>query len=336
MSFSIGRRVFLATLGSAAAALLLRPLTTLAQQLEGMRRIGVLMNSAADDPESKAQIAGFRQQLQQLGWREDQNLHVEVRYAAGRADQYQVLAKELVAMQPDAMLAQGTLLVAALQRVAHTVPIVFTNVSDPVGSGFVANLARPGGNLTGFLLYEDGIAGKWLAMLKEIAPQLQRAAIIANPKDTPYAYFLRSAQAAAPGLGIKLVPSQVENAADIQQAIESIARLPNGGLVLPPDPTTISHRDLIIALAAKLRLPAVYAYRYFVTAGGLMCYDTDIVEQFHQAAGYVDRILRGEKPADLPVQAPTKYETVVNLKTAKAIGLDVPQSLLVRADDVIE
>ena len=307
-----------------------------AQHDERMRRIGVLMNTAEGDAESKAQIAGFRQELQQRGWLEDRNIHIQIRYAAGRADQYQVFAKELVAMQPDTILAQGTLLVAALQRETRTIPIVFTNVSDPVGSGFVASLARPGGNLTGFLLYEDGIAGKWLAMLKEIAPQLQRAAIVANPKDTPYAYFLRSAQAAAPELGIELMPSRVENAADIQQAIESIARLPNGGLVLPPDPTTISHRDLIIALAAKLRLPAVYAYSYFVTAGGLMCYDTDIVEQFRQAASYVDRILKGEKPADLPVQAPTKYETVVNLKTAMAIGLEVPQSLLVRADKVIE
>jgi putative tryptophan/tyrosine transport system substrate-binding protein len=215
---------------------------------------------------------------------------------------------------------------------------VFVNVSDPIGAGFITSLARPGGNLTGVLHYEASIAGKWLAMLKEIAPRLARAALVGNPKVmlTGYDYFLRAAEATAPSFAIELIPSHVENAADIERAIESFARVPNGGLVLPPDSTTNVHRDLVIALAARYRLPAIYTARLFVAAGGLMSYGTDQVEMFGQTATYVDRILRGGKPADLPVQAPTKYETVLNLKTAKALGLDVPPSLLVRADEVID
>ena len=248
----------------------------------------------------------------------------------------QVLAKELVALQPDVILAHSTPIAAALQRESRTIPIVFVNVSDPIGSGFVASLARPGGNLTGLLLYEASITGKWLAMLKEIAPRLARVALLSQPQGPAYDYFLRAAEAAAPSLAIELVPSPVENAADIERAIESFARVPNGGLLLPPDTTTIVHRDLIIALAARHRLPAVYAFRLFVAAGGLMSYGTDHVDMFRQAASYVDRILRGAKPADLPVQAPTKYETTLNLKTAKALGLTVPPGLLVAADEVIE
>jgi putative tryptophan/tyrosine transport system substrate-binding protein len=231
--------------------------------------------------------------------------------------------------------AHATPVAGAFERESRTIPIVFVNISDPIGSGLVASLARPGGNLTGLLLYEEGITGKWLAMLKEIAPGLSRAALIANPKRTPYDYFVRSAKSVAPALAIELAPSPVENAADIERVLGSFAREPNGGVVVLPG-TPIEHRDLVITLAARHRLPAVYPYRFFVAAGGLMSYGTDNVDQFRQAAGYVDRILRGANAADLPVQAPTKYETVLNLRTAKALGLDVPSSLLVRADEVIE
>ncbi len=246
-----------------------------------------------------------------------------------------LLAKELVRLQPDVLSAHTTPVAAAFQRESRTIPIVFMSASDPIGSGLVASLARPGGNLTGLLLYEEGITGKWLAMLKEIAPDLSRAALMANPKRSPYDYFMRSAKSVAPALTIELVPTPVENAADIERVIESFAREPNSGLVVLPG-TPNEHRDLVIALAARHRLPAVYPFRYFVAAGGLMSYGTDFIDLSRQTAGYVDRILRGANAAELPVQAPTKYETVLNLKTAKALGLEVPPSLLVRADEVIE
>jgi putative ABC transport system substrate-binding protein len=306
-----------------------------AQQTDRMRHIGVLMGLAENDPDSKARLTGFRQGLERLGWSEGRNVRIDYRFAAGRAEHVEALAKELVALQPDVILGQGTPVVAALQRESQAIPIVFVNVSDPIGSGLVASLARPGGNLTGLLQYEASIAGKWLAMLKEIAPRLARAALVMNPIGS-YDYFRQSAEALAPSLKIELVLSPVGTAADIERTIESFARVPNGGLLLPPDNMTSTHRDLIISLAAKHRLPAVYSLRVFVAAGGLMSYGTDQVEMLRQAAYYVDRILRGAKPADLPVQAPTKYETVVNLKTAKALGLTVPPSLLVRADEVIE
>jgi putative ABC transport system substrate-binding protein len=223
-----------------------------------------------------------------------------------------------------------------LQKQSHTIPIVFLGVSDPIGSGFAESLARPGGNLAGLMLYEEGITGKWLAMLKEIAPRLARAALIANPKTTPFDYYVRSAKVAAPSVAIDVVPSPVESAADIERVIESFVREPNGGLVFLPSTTVVQHRDLIIALTALHRIPAVYPYRFFVNAGGLMSYSADLVDAFRQAASYVDRILRGAKPADLPVQTPTRYVTTVNLKIAKALGFDVPPSLLVRADEVIE
>jgi putative ABC transport system substrate-binding protein len=233
------------------------------------------------------------------------------------------------------LFAYTTPIAVTFQQESRSIPIVFAGVSDPIGSGLVASLSRPGGNITGFLLYEEGITGKWLAMLKEIAPNLSRAALIANPKRTPYDYFLRSAKSVAPSLAIELEPSPVENAADIERVIVSFAREPNGGLVVLPG-TPIDYRDLVIALAARQRLPAVYYVRFFVEAGGLMSYGTDLIDQSRQAASYVDRILRGANPAELPVQAPTKYETTLNLKTAKALGLDVPASLLVRADEVFE
>src|SRR5262245_29087894 len=329
------RREFITLIGGAAAAW---PLTVRAQQPDRMRRIGVLMAYAEDDPEGIVRVAKFRQELERLGWSEARNVRIDYRFTAARADQFQVLAKELVALHPDVILAHATVSAAALQQETRAIPIVFVNVSDPIGAGFVTSLARPGGNLTGVLHYEASIAGKWLAMLKEIAPRLARAALVGNPKVmlTGYDYFLRAAEATAPSFAIELVPSHVENAADIERAIESFARVPNGGLILPPDSTTNVHRDLVIGLAARHRLPAIYTARLFVTAGGLMSYGTDQVEMFGQTATYIDRILRGAKPPDLPVQAPTRYETVLNLKTAKALGLDVPPSLLVRADEVID
>jgi putative tryptophan/tyrosine transport system substrate-binding protein len=332
------RREFITLLGGAAAMSSVSwPLAARAQQQPGgTRRIGVLMGFLEDDPETKARLAGFRQGLERLGWSEGRNVRIDYRFALGSPEQFQAHAKDLVSLQPDVIFASTTPVAAVLQRQSRTIPIVFVNVSDPTGSGLVASLARPGGNLTGLLLYEEGITGKWLAMLKEIAPQLARAALIANPKSTPYDYFVRAAEARASSLAVELVPSPAESAADIERVIGSFAREPNGGLVLLPDSSSLSHRDLVIALAARHRLPAVYPYRFFVTAGGLMSYDTDVVDQYRQAASHVDRVLRGAKPADLPVQAPTKYETVLNLKTAKALGLTVPAGLLVAADEVIE
>jgi ABC-type uncharacterized transport system substrate-binding protein len=326
------RRFLLTSLAGAVAA----PFAAEAQQTDRVRRIGVLMNNAEDDPESKAELAGFRQGLQQLGWSEDRNIRIDTRFAADRPDQYQVLAKQLVALQPDAIFAYTTPITAALQRESRTIPIVFAQVSDPVGSGLVASLARPGGNLTGLQLYEKGITGKWAAMLKEIAPHLKRAALLANPKTTPYDYFVRSAEAVVPLLAIELVPSPVENAADIKRVIAAFAATPNGGLLVLPSGTTTLHRDLVVALAARYHLPSVYPFQFYATAGGLMSYSTDLVDQSRQAASYVDRILRGVNPTELPVQAPIKYVTTINLKTAKALGLTTPPSLLQRADQVIE
>src|SRR5262245_48510928 len=324
------RRAFLGLLGGAAAL----PLVARAQQAALMRRVGVLVNGANADPEIQARMAAFHERLEQLGGTEGRNVRIDHRLAGANPDRYPPQARELVALQPDVLIAYSTPVATALRRESDTIPIVFANVSDPVGSGLVASLARPGGNLTGMMLYEEGIAGKWLAMLKEIAPNLSRAALLANRRSTPFDYFLRSAQAAAPSLGIEVVPSPIESGADYERIIDTFARVPDGGLVFLPDSTL--NRDLIIALAARYRLPAVYAFRFFVAAGGLMSYGTVIIEHYRQLATYVDRILRGAKPADLPVETPTKYETTLNLKTAKALGLIVPPTLLVRADEVIE
>jgi putative tryptophan/tyrosine transport system substrate-binding protein len=329
----VRRREFITLLGSAATAW---PLAARAQQPDGMRRIGVLIGFAEDDPEAKARLAAFRQGLEKRGWSEGRNVRIDYRYAPAGA-QAQALAKELVALQPDVILAHSTPITAALQRESRTIPIVFAVVADPIGSGFVASLPQPGGNITGVAQYEASVTGKWLAMLKEIAPSLVRAAFVANPKTaTYYDFFLRAGEALASSLGIELVLTLVENDANIERAIESFARVPNGGLVLIPDISTAVHRNLIIALAARHRLPAVYWDRSLVAAGGLMSYGNDLVDSFRQAASYVDRILRGDKPADLPVQAATKFETAVNLKTAKALGLTVPPGLLVAADELIE
>ncbi|MGB8119511.1 MAG: ABC transporter substrate-binding protein [Pseudolabrys sp.] len=326
------RREFFMFLGYATA---ICPLAARAQQPQRVRRVGVLVGLAENDPEMKERIAGLRQGLEKLGWVEGSNLRIDYRFAPAGA-QARLLARELIALQPDVILTQSTPATAAMQQETRTIPIVFASVADPIGSGFVASLSRPGGNLTGLLQYEEGITGKWLAMLKEIAPNLTRAALVANPRTAAFDYFLQSAKAVAPSLAIDLVPTPVDNAADIERAIKTFAREPNGGLVLPPDTSTVVHRNLIIALAAQHRLPAVYAIRVFVVAGGLMYYGTDFVDLSRQGASFVDRILRGAKPADLPVQTPTKFETVVNRKTAKALGLTVPPGLLIAADEVIE
>jgi putative tryptophan/tyrosine transport system substrate-binding protein len=330
----IGRREFMTLFGGAAAAW---PVAARAQQGERMRRIGVLVGLAEHDPDTKARLAAFQQGLDRLGWSEGGNVRIAYRFAPAGA-QAPTLAKELVALQPDVILAQTTPVVVALQRETRTIPIIFLGVADPTGSGLINSLARPDDNITGFMLFEPSITGKWLAMLKEIEPRLARAALVINPTTAPYyEIYLRAAQAAASSLAIEIVFTPLDNAAaDIERAIEVFARAPYSGLVLPPDSFTVLHRDLIIALAARHRLPAVYPDRLFVTAGGLMCYSTNRADQFRQAAYYIDRILRGAKIAELPVQVPTKYETVINLKTAKALGFTVPPGLLVAADEAIE
>ena len=326
------RRIFIQGIAVSAAW----PLVARAQQSPGLRRIGIMLHGVQTDPLWQKRVAAFHEEFEGLGWLENRNVHIELRYSANDYDRLPRLAHEIVALNPDVIFTNTTPAIKALQQETDTIPLIFVEVSDPIGAGVVASLARPGGNISGFLFYEDSILGKWLGMLKEIAPHLTRAALLGNPKGFPYGYFLRTAGVIAPSLGIEVVPAPVANADEIEQSIQSFARVPNGGLLAPNDSTVEANRDLVIALAARHRLPAVYAFRDFVTAGGLMYYGTDLIVQFRRAASYVDRILRGAKPSDLPVEAPIKYETVVNLKAAKAIGLDVPPSLLVRADKVIE
>jgi putative ABC transport system substrate-binding protein len=306
------------------------------QQASSLRRIGALWSLSETNPDMQARLTQFNQGLVRLGWLEGKNIHLDGRFAAGETDRFESLAKALVASKPEAIVAQSTPVALALFRETRSIPIVFVSVSDPIGSGLVASLSRPGGNVTGVLLYEEGIIGKWLAMLKEVAPKLARVAIAANPKTTPFEYFLQAAKSPAAALSIDIIPMPVETAADIERSIPDFAAKPNGGLVLPPDSTNILHRDLLIALAARHRLPSVYGYRSFTEAGGLMSYSTDIPQQNRLVASLIDRILRGTAPADLPVEAPTKYETAINIKAAKALGLEIPSALLARADDVIE
>jgi putative tryptophan/tyrosine transport system substrate-binding protein len=327
------RREFITVVGGAAVSW---PLAARAQQPDRVRRVGVLMHGEQTDPLWQQRLAAFRQELEGLGWREKRNVNIEVRYSGNDYDRLPQLAHEIVALNPDVIFTNTTPAIKALQRETRAIPLIFVEVSDPAGADVVASLARPGGNITGFLFYEDSIVGKWLGMLKEIAPYLTRIALLGNPKGFPYGYFLRTAKSIAPSLGIEVIPAPVVNADEIERSIVSFARMPNGGLLAPNDVTVEANRDVVIALAARHRLPAVYAFRDFVTAGGLMYYGTDLIVQFRQAASYVDRILRGANPADLPVEAPTKYETVLNLKTAKALGFQVPSTLLVRADEVIE
>jgi ABC-type uncharacterized transport system substrate-binding protein len=330
----VKRRELITLLGGAAVAW---PLSARAQQPDRIRRVGLLIGLAEDDPDSKARLGAFRQGLEQLGWSEGRNIHLDVRYVLpANEQQAQMLAKELLAASPDLVVAQTTALTAAFRRAGGNIPIVFIAVGDPIGSGFIVNLARPGGNLTGLTLYDGSVTGKWLEMLKEIDPRVTRAAFIINPKTSSFPLLARDTETMGRSLALELTLSTIENAGDIGSVIESFGRLPNGGLVFPPNATTTANRDLIVALAAKYRLPAVYAWREFVTAGGLLSYGTNFVELFRQAASYVDRILRGSSPADLPVQTPARYETVLNLKTAKALGLTVPAGLLAAVDEVIE
>lgn len=329
----MNRRVLITLMGGTAAAW---PVVARAQQPARMRQIGILMHGVQTDPLWQTRLAAFRQELEGLGWREKRNVNIELRYSGNDYDRLPQLAHEMVALNPDVIFTNTTPAIKALQRETRAIPLIFVEVSDPSGAEVVASLARPGGNITGFLFYEASILGKWLGMLKEIAPYLTRIALLGNPKGFPYGYFLRTAKSIAPSLGIEVIPAPVINADEIERSIVSFARMPNGCLLAPNDSTVEANRDVVIALAARHRLPAVYAFRDFVTAGGLMYYGTDLIVQFRQAASYVDRILRGANPADLPVEAPTKYETVLNLKTAKALGFQVPSTLLVRADEVIE
>ena len=280
-------------------------------------------------------VCPLRQGLARRGWLEGRNIRIDYRYAPAGANA-QTLAKELVASHPDVILGHTVTIAAALQKESRTIPIVFVSLADPVGSGFISSVARPGGNMTGLMTFEPGIAGKWSSMLKELYPQIKRAAFMANPEIKTYEFYLRAAQTPATALAIELVPRPVKSAAEITNVLEEFARVPDSGLIVPPDVFTVSHGDLIIALAAQHRLPAVYAFGNLVSAGGLMSYGTDRVDEMRQAASYIDRILRGDNPADLSVQAPTKFETVVNLKTATALGITVPTGLLLAADEVIE
>jgi ABC-type uncharacterized transport system substrate-binding protein len=312
------------------------PLAARAQQGERMRRIGVLMAVAADDPEGQARIAAFQQRLQQLGWTADRNIRIDTRWVAGDADRYRRYAAELVALAPDVILASGGSTVGPLRQATRTVPIVFTQTSDPVGAGFVESLARPGGNVTGFLSYEYGMGGKWLELLKQIAPGVTRAAVLRDPAIPSGTGQWGAIQSVAPSFGVELRPIDVHDAGEIERAVMAFARGSNGGLIVTGSTLSVLHRDLIVTLAARHKLPAVYFARFFVTGGGLISYGADTIDPHRQAADYVDRILKGEKPADLPVQAPTKYELVINLKTAKTLGLEVPATVLTRADEVIE
>jgi putative ABC transport system substrate-binding protein len=327
------RREFIVLLGGAAATL---PLAARAQQAGQMRRIGVLMNVAAADPEGQAQVAAFLQALRQLGWSEGGNVRIDTRWGENDVERDRRYAAELLAFAPDVILASGTLSVAALRRVTRTLPIVFAGVSDPVGAGFVDTLAQPSGNITGFMIFEYSLSGKWLELLKEIAPRLMRAAVLRDAANPAGIAQFGAVQAVAQSLGVELRPVDTRDAGEIERAIASFARAANGGLIVTPSASVSVHHDLIVMLAARYKLPAVYSSRPMVIGGGLICYGPDIVDQFRQAAGYVDRILKGEKPADLPVQAPTKYELVINMKTARALGLDLPAQLLARADEVIE
>jgi putative tryptophan/tyrosine transport system substrate-binding protein len=328
----VRRREFILGLGGAAAW----PLAARAQQHERMRRIGVLMNVAADNPRGQAGVAAFQQVLQQLGWSDGRNVRIDTRWGANDVDLDRKYAAELVALAPDVILASSTPSVTALQHVTRTLPIVFVQVSDPVGAGVVDTLARPGGNTTGFMNFEYSLSGKWLELLKQIAPSVTRVAILRDPANPAGIGQFSSIQAAAQSLGVDVRPLTARDAAEIERAVAAFARLANGGLIVTPSAGNAVHRDLITSLAARYKLPTIYSDRLNVTEGGLISYGPDRVDEYRRAAGYVDRILKGEKPADLPVQAPTKFELVINLKAAKALGLDVPHSLLARADEVIE
>jgi putative ABC transport system substrate-binding protein len=328
------RREFITLLGGAAAAW---PMVARAQQPARMRRIGVLNPIPADDPQSQRRMRAFLQSLQQLGWTDGHNAVIETRWGAGDGERLRRYAAELVALAPDVILAVTTSSMVALQQATSTVPIVFVQVSDAVGAGFVESMSRPGGNATGFAMFPDySVSAKWLELLKQLVAPMTRAGVLREPSNPSGIGLMAAMQSVAPALGVELSPLGVRDAPEIERSITAFSQRPNGGMILIPTALTLIHRQLIIDLAARHRLPTIYPYRYFVAAGGLICYGPDEIEQYRQAAGYVDRILKGEKPADLPVQAPTKYELLINLKTAKALGLTVPQTLLAIADEVVE
>jgi putative ABC transport system substrate-binding protein len=301
-----------------------------------MRRIGVLVSLPADDPQAQARNAAFLQGLQELGWTVGRNVRIDFRWGAGNADRVRRDAAELVALAPDVLLAPGTSTLEPLLQVTRVVPIVFVHVADPVGGGFVESLAHPGGNATGFTNLEYGISGKWVELLKQLAPGVKRVAVLRDPTLASGIGQFGAIQAVAPSLGVEVSPVNVRNTSEIERGVAAVARSANGGLIVPAGGGAVRHRDLIIARASQHKLPAIYYDRYFVSAGGLISYGPDLVDQYRQAAGYIDRILKGEKPGNLPVQMPTKYQVVLNLKAAKALGLEVPPAILARADEVIE
>jgi putative ABC transport system substrate-binding protein len=326
------RREFILLVGGAAAVW---PLAAHAQQPERVRRVGVLSGSAADDQDSQVRLAAFQQWLQQLGWTDGRNVRIDYRWAAGSAENYRKYAAELVALAPDVILTPGSSLAPMLQE-TRTVPIVFAFAADPVGTGFVESLSRPGGNATGFLLFEFSLNAKWMELLKQIAPGVTRAAVLRDPATTVGVGQFAVIQSVAPSLGVEVSPINLRDAGEIERGVATFARSSNGGLIVTASAVASVHRDLVVALAARHKLPAVYFDRLFVTGGGLISYGADLTDQFRLAADYVDRILKGKKPADLPVQAPTKYDLAINLKTAKTLGLTVPAALLARADEVID
>ena len=327
------RRDFIKRIAGAAAGW---PLAARAQPREQVRRVGILLPATADDAIWQERVGGFLQALGLLGWTIGRNVRIDTRWATSNAAEIRRHAAELAALAPDAILAGGTSSIAPLLQVTRTVPIVFTLANDPVGAGFVDSLARPGGNATGFMNWEFSIGAKWLGLLKQIAPRVTRVAVLRDASQGFTTNAFAAVQAVAPSLGIEVIPVNMRDAGEIEQSVANFARSPNGGLIPSPSAAVVSHRDLIVTLAARHKLPAMYWDRFFVAAGGLMSYGPDAVEEFRQAAGYVDRILKGEKPADMPVQAPTKYELAINLKTAKTLDLKVQQPLLTTADEVIE
>jgi putative tryptophan/tyrosine transport system substrate-binding protein len=329
------RREFIALLGGASMA---RPARAVAQQAERMRRIGVLMPLASDDPVGQARFAALREGLEKLGWTEGRNIRIDTRWATtGDIESMQRFAKELVALQPDLILTQSTPITAMMLQETRTIPIVFALVADPIGSGFVASFPRPGGNVTGFVTMEPAMAGKWLELLKEIAPRVTRVAMLFNPATATYAeYWLNPFKAAAASFVVEAIAAPVHERSELDSVIAAQAGEPNSGLIVMPDTFTDAHRVEITSLAARYRLPAVYPYRQFTAVGGLLSYGDDLIDNFRRAPTYVDRILKGAKPSELPVQAPVKFELVINLKTARTIGLDIPATILGHADEVIE
>jgi putative tryptophan/tyrosine transport system substrate-binding protein len=330
----VRRREFITLIGGAAVAW---PVVARSKPAERMRRIGILMSFAAGDPEAQPRIAAFEKGMRELGWVEGHNLRTERRWGPGDANTLRSHARELLRMAPDLILVNSTPATLALQEPRHAVPVVFVQVTDPIGQGLLASLARPGGNITGFTTFEFSIGTKWLEMLKVVAPNISRVALVFNPRTAPFAdSFWKPIEAAAPSFDVTTISAAVADADEIGHVIDQFARQPDGGLIVLPDASTMNHRDLIITLASRHRLPAIYPFRYFAASGGLLSYGTDVADVYWRAASYVDRVLKGTRPGELPVQAPVKFELVMNLKTAKTLGITMPPLLLGRADEVIE